>query len=130
MATSPRRSRVALAAKHVFILKNAASGVTGWLMPLTVGTVLRRLVSILVLHKALPFAAEYLLAYQVSTVAAAGTDILVLSFREKLQQFVHDPDKVALRADAANAFKSMPRADILESLRACSPGSAIFSHHI
>jgi hypothetical protein len=73
---------------------------------------------------------KYLLGYQVSTVAAAGTEILVLSFREKLQQFVHDPDKVALRADAANAFKSMSRADILE--RACehAPPAVRFFHTI
>jgi hypothetical protein len=57
--------------KHVSILKNAASGVAGELRPLAVGTVLRRLASILVLRKALPFAADYLLLHQVSTVATA-----------------------------------------------------------
>jgi hypothetical protein len=81
-------------AKHVFILKNAASGVAGGLRPLAVGTVLRRLASILVLHKALPFAADSLLPHQVSTAAAAGTDILVHGFREKLLQFGHDLDNV------------------------------------
>jgi hypothetical protein len=91
-------------AKLVPILKNAASDVAGGLRPLAVGTVLRILASILVLHKALPFAADYLLPHQVSTDAAAGTDILVHGFREKLEQFRHDPDKVALRVDAANAF--------------------------
>jgi hypothetical protein len=50
-------------AKHVSILKNAASGVAGGLRPLAVGMVLRRLASILVLRKALPFAAGYLLPH-------------------------------------------------------------------
>jgi hypothetical protein len=48
-------------AKHVFIVKNAASGVTGGLRPLAIGTVLRRLSSIPVFHNAIPFAADYLL---------------------------------------------------------------------
>jgi hypothetical protein len=43
---------------HVPILKNAASGVAGGLRPLAVGAVLRRLASILVLHKALLVAAD------------------------------------------------------------------------
>jgi hypothetical protein len=49
---------------------------------------------------------DYLLPHQVSTVAAAGTEILVHGFREKLQ-FGHDPGKVALRVDAANAFNAV-----------------------
>jgi hypothetical protein len=71
-------------AKRVSILKNAASGFAGGLRPLAVGTVFRKLTSILVLRKALPFAAGYLLPHQVSTVAAAGADILVHGFRESL----------------------------------------------
>jgi hypothetical protein len=50
-------------AKHVSILKNAAIGVAGGLRPLAVGTVLSRLASILALHKALPFAEDYLLQH-------------------------------------------------------------------
>jgi hypothetical protein len=91
-------------AKHVSIVKNAASGVAGGLRPLAVCTLLCRLASILVLHKALPFAANYLLPHQVSTVAAAGTDILVHGFHEKLEQFGYDPDNVAPRVDAATAL--------------------------
>jgi hypothetical protein len=91
-------------AKHISILKNAASGVAGGLRPLAVDTVLRGLASILVLRKALPFAV-YLLPHHVSTVAAEGTEILVHGFREKLLQ--HDPEKVALRVDAANAQRSI-----------------------
>jgi hypothetical protein len=98
-------------AKHISILKNAASDVAGGLRPLAVGTVLRRLASILVLHKALPFAADYLLPHQVSTGAAAGTDILEHGFREKLQKFGHDPGKVALRVDAVNSFNAESRAE-------------------
>jgi hypothetical protein len=116
--------------KHVSILKNAASGVAGGLRPLAVGTVLRRLASILVLHKALPFAADYLLPHQVSTVSAAGTDILVHGFREKLEQFGHDPDKVALRVDAANAFNTVSRAEILERVTEHAPPAARFVHAI
>jgi hypothetical protein len=108
-------------AKHVSILKNAASGVAGGLSPLAVGTVLRILASILVLHKALLFAADYMLPHQVSTVAAAGADILVHRFREKVEQFGHDPDKAALRVDAANAFNAESRAEILE--RVCEHAS-------
>jgi hypothetical protein len=92
-------------AKHISILKNAASGVAGGLRPPVVGTVLRGLASILVLRKALPLAAVYLLPHQVFTVAAEETDILLHGFREKLLQ--HDPDKVALRVDAANSQRSI-----------------------
>jgi hypothetical protein len=74
-------------AKHVSVLKNTASCLAVGLRPLAVGTVRCRLASILVLHKALPFAADYLLPHKLSTVAAAGTDILVHGFREKLEHF-------------------------------------------
>jgi hypothetical protein len=117
-------------AKHVSILKNAAIGVAGGLRPLAAGTVLRRLASILVLHKALPFAADYMLPHQVSAVAAAGTDILVHGFREKLGQFGHDPDKVALRVAAANAFNAVSRAEILERVCEHAPPAARFVHAI
>jgi hypothetical protein len=117
-------------AKHVSSLKNAARGVTGGLRPLAVGTVLRRLASILVLNKALPLEADNLLPYQVSTVSAAGTDILVHGFREKLEQFGHDPDKVALRVDAANVFNAVSRAEILERVCEHAPPAARFVHAI
>jgi Reverse transcriptase (RNA-dependent DNA polymerase) len=117
-------------AKNVFILKNAASGVAGGLKPLAVSTVLRRLASILVLHKAQPFAPDYLLPHQVSTVAAAGTDILVNVFREKLQQFGHDPDKVALRVDTESAFNAVSRAEILERVCEHAPPAARYFHAI
>jgi hypothetical protein len=117
-------------AKHVSILKNAAIGVAGGLWPLAVGTVLRRLASILVLHKALLFAAEYLLPHQVSTVAVAGSDILVHVFREKLEQFGYDPDKSSLRVDAANAFNAVSRAEILERVCEHAPPAARFFHAI
>jgi hypothetical protein len=90
------------------------------------GTVLRRLAAILVLHKALPFVTDYLLPHQVSTVATAGTDILVHGFREKLEQFGHDPDKVALRVDAANSFNAVSRAEILERVYEHAPPAARF----
>jgi Reverse transcriptase (RNA-dependent DNA polymerase) len=117
-------------AKHVSILKNAARGVAGGLRPRAVGTVLRRLASILVLHKALTLAADNLLPNQVSIVAAAGTDILVHGFREKLEQFGHDPEKVALRVDAANAFNAVSRAEILERVCEHAPPVARFVHAI
>jgi hypothetical protein len=113
-------------AKHVSVLKNAASGVAGGLKPLAVGTVLRRLASILVLHKALSFAAGYLLPHQVSKVAAAGTDILVHGFREKLEQFGHDPDMVSLRVDAVNALNAVSRAEVLEIICEHAPPAARF----
>jgi hypothetical protein len=117
-------------AKHVSFLKNAAGSVAGGLRPLAVGTVLRRLASILVLHKALPFVADYLLPHQVSKNAAVGTDILVHGFREKLEQFGHDPDKVALRVDAANAFNAVSRAEMLERFCGRVPSAARFVHDI
>jgi hypothetical protein len=83
-----------------------------------------------VLQKALLFAADYLLPHQVSTFAAAWTDILVYGFREKLQQFGHDPDKVALRVDAANAFNAVSRAEILERVCEHAPPAARFVHAI
>jgi hypothetical protein len=123
---TPCVSRYFDSAKHISIVKYAASGVAGGLRPLAVGTVLRRLASILVLHKALPFAADYLLPHQVSTGAAAGTDILLNGFLEKLQQLGHDSRKVALRVDAANSFNAVSRAEIIE--RACekAPPAARF----
>jgi hypothetical protein len=86
--------------------------------------------SILVLHKALPFAADNLLPHQVSTVAAAGTDILVHGFRERLEQFGRDPDKVALRVDASNALNAAPRDEILEESTSMLLGSAFCSRHM
>jgi hypothetical protein len=65
-------------AKQISILKNAASGVAGGLRPLAVGTILRRLASFLVLHKALPFAADYLLPHQVSTLPRQGRTFLCM----------------------------------------------------
>jgi hypothetical protein len=102
---------------YITSFKNIDKGFTKiGLRPLAVGTVLRRLASILVPRKALPFTAEYLLPHQVSAVAGAETDILVHGFREKLQQFEHDRGKVALRVDAANAFNAVSRSEILETV--------------
>jgi hypothetical protein len=79
-----------------------------------------------VLRKALPLATAYLLPHQVSTVAAAGTEILVHGFCEKLQQFGHDSGNVALRVDAANVFNAVSRAEILERVREQAPPAARF----
>jgi hypothetical protein len=117
-------------ASHVSIVKNAASGVAGGLRPLAVGMVLRILASILVLYKALPFTTDYLLPHQVSIVAAAGTENIVHGFREKLEQFGHDPDKVALRVDATNIFKAVARAEILERVCEHARPAARFVHAI
>jgi hypothetical protein len=83
-----------------------------------------------VIHKALPFAADYLLPHQVFTVAAAGTDILVHGFRENVEQFGHDSDKVAQRVDAANAFNAVSRVEILERVCEHAPPAARFVHAI
>jgi hypothetical protein len=70
---------------------------------------------------------DYLLPHQVSTVAAAGTEILMHGFREKLQ-FGHDPGKVALRVDAANAFNAVSWDEILERVCDQAPPAARFFH--
>jgi hypothetical protein len=54
----------------------------------------------------------------------------VHGFREKLEQFGHDPDKVALRVDAANAFTAVSRAEILERVCEHAPPAARFVHDI
>jgi hypothetical protein len=64
--------------KHASILKKAASGVAGGLRPLAVGEALRKLASILVLHKALLFAADYPVPHKSPQLPRQGQTFLYM----------------------------------------------------
>jgi hypothetical protein len=78
------------------------------------------------------YRADYLLSQQVVKVAAAaaGTDTLVHGCNQRLQHYGHNPDKVVLRVDAAIAFNTVLRADILERVCRHSPPGARFFHAV